>query len=297
MPIDPLELPLHIETRDEFEDMLNNAQTLLKPESICITCDIGLTSEDLLQLVRAFKANKKTIQSLTILNNPKLNELPDLSELKLEELCVKRCGFTTLPDLSGLKELTALEFPCTKNVLPGAQKLVTTHNIKLRFIDVSGWPLNSSPHFNHLPDLLTIDLSNCNLDSAPFIFDCKKLKSCKLDNNKIVISPSFASNLELEYLNLGNNLLETPPQVEMCLKLKTLFLDNNNIHDFDVKLPNKLENLFFRDNPLEKMPDLSNCKELIVCSYNNSPIIFNHKDYARQNTPQQKPTTRKCVIN
>ena len=193
------------------------------------------------------------------------NELWEIEELVLPDT------MTTLDDLplfTGLKSLS----------LHNAGSLDLSQLSRLtspEALDLSGCTLPSSAleAICTLPELRTLNLSECALAGINPLVALTKLETLDLTNNTISDITALSALTELRELHLTNNPIKSITYLNNCLKLERLYIENCGIVRLSgIAGSTTLQELDCSGNEIVDLSALSGCTALRILSVSDNQI-------------------------
>jgi hypothetical protein len=182
--------------------------------------------------------NLTNLIELTLYDNPNLNKIPKIDQLKkLEKFILVHSSVTELPDLDDLTNLKHLEVQYNYNLekLPELSKLVNLKQLRLKGNSLSELPEGLSK----LVNLEFLNLRHNRIGKLPDIYNLTQLKYLNLsDNNLDVLHDDIAKLKDTEIHVEGNYLGSLPititeenfPNIHFISKHK--YKKNNPLKNF-----------------------------------------------------------------
>lgn len=186
------------------------------------------------------------------------DELWEVEEL---EIPAETKTLSDLPHFSGLKSLTLHDASATLDLAVLGQ--MTT----LQALDLSGCTLSQSmlEIIGTLPDLTSLNLSNCAIESVNPLVGLTKLTSLDLTNNTISDITALSSMTELRELHLTNNPVGSISYLNSCVKLEKLYIENCGVSKISSLAGNtNLSELYASNNQISDISVLANCTALSI---------------------------------
>ncbi|MBO9699505.1 MAG: leucine-rich repeat domain-containing protein [Sporocytophaga sp.] len=189
----------------------------------------------------------------------------------LEVLKANNNVIATLPDLSGLKELTRIEL--TFNNLISVPSL--SNLTKLRTLFLYNNKLTSIPDLSGDTALVSLIASNNFLTALPELSTFVNLKKLDVGNNQITALPSIDNLTLLEELTVWKNQLQVLPDLQYNVNLIKINAGTNNIATTpDVSKNVNLQEFSLDRNLLTKAPDISTLTKLKKVEFHLNQFTF-----------------------
>ena len=199
-----------------------------------------------------------------------LTEIPDLvfslSQLQILKITSPLSQISSkISQLQSLRELSIQESSIVALPLEVFQLLC------LEVLDVSNNQLRALPdEIGNLLQLKKLSISKNHIGVLPeTLGNCQKLETLHLSWNNLVQIPDSVWKLQkLRYLWSAHNQLSLLPDLDRPSSLETCNFDGNLLnaisHKLVIQLPH-LKQLYFRNNPLKSIPDVSqwNLEEVV----------------------------------
>ena len=185
------------------------------------------------------------------------SELWEIDTLELPE------GMKTLEDLHYFSGIKNLSLHSNNGLDLTAIGSLTT----LRKLDLSGCtlPTGMIEMIGALPELTSLNLSNCAIGSIDPLINLTKLQYLNIANNSVSNIMAISSMTELTELHLTNNPVKTISYLNNCLKLKTLHVESCDISKLSSLSGNTvLSELYASNNQIDDISVLEDCPALTV---------------------------------
>lgn len=228
--------------KKEFSKAIKNDSLILeKAKDIDGTLDCSEKNIQTLEGIQYFT-------SLEVLkaNNNQLTSIPDISGLKeITRIELTFNNLTTIPDLSNLTKLKTLFL--YNNALTSLPDL--SGNTALVQLIASNNFLTSLPELNNLVSLKKIDVGNNQITAIPSIDKITLLEELTIWKNQLQALPDLQNNLNLIKINAGTNNIVLTPDVSKNVNLQEFSLDRNFLTKIpDVSNLTKLKKVEFHLN-------------------------------------------------
>ena len=193
----------------------------------------------------------------------------ELWEIEAFEVPAEAQSLNDLTYFAGLQSLTVHNAPSSLD-LSVIGKLTT-----LRTLDLAGCTLSQSmlETVGTLPDLTSLTLSNCAIESINPLVGLTKLELLDLTNNTISDITAISSMTELRELHLTNNPISSITYLNNCLKLERLYMENCGISKLSSLAGNtNLSELYASNNQLSDISVLADCTALSIIDLSENEI-------------------------
>lgn len=229
----------------------------------------------------------------------------ELWEIENLEIPAEAQTLNDLTFFSGLKELTLHDASVMLDLS------VIGNMTTLQTLDLSGCTLSQSvlEMIGTLPDLTSLNLSNCAVESINALVGLTKLTKLDLSNNTISDITAISAMTELQELHLTNNPIGSITYLNNCLKLEKLYVENCGISKLTSLAGNtSLSELYASSNQISDISVLADCTALSIIDLcdnevkdisvlTNFPELTNFKANNNQITavPKFDPESSKLV--
>lgn len=193
----------------------------------------------------------------------------ELWEIEALEIPAEAQSLSDLTLFSGLKSLTI------HSVSPALDLSAIGAVTTLQTLDLSGCTLSQSvlEVIGTLPDLTSLNLSSCAIESINPLVGLTKLTFLDLSGNTVSDLTALSAMSELRELHLTNNPVGSITYLNDCLKLETLYIENCGVSKLTSLAGNtSLSSLYASNNKISDISVLADCTALSVIDVSGNEI-------------------------